>query len=121
MVIVLWPASSWISLIDAPAIASHEFLRSEVSSGLRAKHFPNDFSFACVAPIVLVMRDELEHIIDQFRQSDDLAVAQFRKLPSGDYTVSVRPTHSVAALRLVMHLSYERSGCGAAAPEPGRS
>ena len=24
IVIVLWPASSWISLIDAPAIASHE-------------------------------------------------------------------------------------------------
>jgi hypothetical protein len=34
--------------------------------------------------------------------------------------VSVRPTHAVVAGGLVMHLSYERSGSGAAAPEPGR-
>jgi hypothetical protein len=31
------------------------------------------------------MRDEFEHIIDQFRQRDNLAVAQLGKLPSGSY------------------------------------
>jgi hypothetical protein len=31
------------------------------------------------------MRDEFEHIIDQFRQGDNLAVAQLGKLPSGSY------------------------------------
>jgi hypothetical protein len=36
--------------------------------------------------------------------------------PNRPFSVSVRPTHSVAAGRLVMHLSYERSGCSAAAP-----
>jgi len=34
------------------------------------------------------------------------------------FIVSVRPTHSVAARRLVMHLSYERSGNGAQAAQP---
>jgi hypothetical protein len=31
------------------------------------------------------MRDEFEHIIDQFRQRDNLAIAQLRKLPSGSH------------------------------------
>ena len=35
-------------------------------SGFRPKYFPNDFALAFVASIVLVMRDESEHVIDQF-------------------------------------------------------
>jgi hypothetical protein len=31
------------------------------------------------------MRDEFEYIIDQFRQRDNLGVAQLGKLPSGSY------------------------------------
>lgn len=38
---------------------------------------------------------------------------------AGRSIVSVRPTHPVAVGRLVVHLSYERSGRSAAAPEPG--
>lgn len=40
-----------------------------------------------------------------------------KRLEKGRFIVSVRPTHSVSELRLVMHSSYERSGSGA--PEAG--